>query len=198
MSSIHCCCTEPPTVFSTFSYIHTNPPSDTLFPGDKETERGAGKNGIWTEAEGGGGFPGHCPSPSPHVSQGIEWLTAAYQASFWVSVRSCPCFCPARAKYISPVCKCSTSPATRPPASSSSLPLHKVHVPLGSGGEGGGGRVCVRVCVCVCMKGLEVKRAALLVSHIQHSFLAFSPVIHTTHTHMNTYSLVKLADRHSH
>ncbi|KAI9539563.1 hypothetical protein NQZ68_005644 [Dissostichus eleginoides] len=66
----------------------------------RETERGAGKNGIRSEAEGneakgerkGRGVSLGTATALFHVSQGIEWLTAAYQASFWVLVRSCPCF----------------------------------------------------------------------------------------------------------
>lgn len=134
------------------------------------------------------------PAPAlSHVSWGIIWLTAAYQASFWVSVRSCPCFWPARAKYISPLCKCSTSPATRAPGRlelSSSSPGSRSSEQLRSEG----GWVCVRVCVCVCAKGLEVKRASLLVSGIQHSFLAFSSITRTYfhNTHIITATLVKL------
>lgn len=115
---------------------------------ENEIRTEAERSGAETEREEGG-FPWALPQPLSHVSRGIEWLTAAYQASFWVSVRSCPCFCPAVAKYISPLCKCSTSPATRPPASSGSLPLHRVHVPLGCGGFLGGGGGCVCRCVCV-------------------------------------------------
>lgn len=72
----------------------------------------------------GGGFPA-----LSHVSWGIIWLTAAYRASFWVSVAGSarlglnifPHFANV-AQVLQP----------EPPASSSSLPLHQVHVPLSS------------------------------------------------------------------
>lgn len=48
----------------------------------------------------------------------------------------------------------------------------------------------VYVCVFVCVKGLEVKRAALLDSRIRRSFLAFFPI---TLTQTHTCTLVHLS-----
>lgn len=70
--------------------------------------------------KGEGGFPGYCPPPPPilsHVSWG-HWMADGCIPSLLFGLDALrSLFLPGpAAKYISPVCKCSTSPATRPPS----------------------------------------------------------------------------------
>ena len=143
--------------FSPSPHIHINPSSgsETKDTGRERENEIRPRGAQQRLKDRRGGFPGHCHGPSPtsagalngwrlHTKppSGSRCVHVPVSARPWLNIF--PHFANV-AQVLQP----------DPPASSGSLPLHRVHVPLGCGGFLGGLEVGVCVCVCVCVCVVE-------------------------------------------